>query len=402
MFNCEVCQSDSLTKPLVLGDFPLCDDLSLIGSPSRVKTYSQSIVLCRDCLTAHQLFPVAKIDLFKPNYHYRAALTRDVLDGMAKLVEHVANFMNISNPQLVLDIGCNDGSLLKMFKEKLGFKVIGVDPTDAIDDAVDEVDGAYKEFFDCELASRILRDFGKPDVITFTNVFAHIEDLPALLQALQILIGEETIVVIENHYLGEILDKYQFDTFYHEHPRTYSAHSFKFIAKQLGLTINEIQFPSRYGGNIRVTMSKRKLEKTQVEQVFEGEKSFIRKFEEFEKVYKAWLTHSKAQLRELEARGPFIGKSLPGRAVMLLNALNITEAQMPILYEQSKSPKVGHYVPGTQIKILPDTELANSRGTIIVWAWHIIDEVTEQLEGLGFKGEVWTPLPKFELFKILE
>jgi SAM-dependent methyltransferase len=338
MFNCEVCQSNSLTKPLVLGDFPLCDDLSLIGSPSRAKTYSQSIALCRDCLTAHQLFPVAKIDLFKPNYHYRAALTRDVLDGMGQLVEHVANFINISKPQLVLDIGCNDGSLLKMFKEKLGFTIIGVDPTDAIEDAFDALDGAYKGFFDSELARKIVRDFGIPDVITFTNVFAHIEDLPALLQALQILIGEETIVVIENHYLGEILNKYQFDTFYHEHPRTYSAHSFKFIAKQLGLTINEIQFPSRYGGNIRVTMSKRNLEKTQVEEVLEGEKSFIRKFEEFEEVYKSWLTHSKAQLRVLEAKGPFIGKSLPGRAVMLLNALNITEVHMPILYEQSKSP----------------------------------------------------------------
>ena len=402
MINCEVCQSDSLTKPLVLGDFPLCDDLSLIGSSSLSKTYSQSIVLCRDCLTAHQLFPVSKTDLFKPNYHYRAALTRDVLDGMGKLVEHVANFTSASKPQLVLDIGCNDGSLLKMFKEQLGFTVVGVDPTDAIDEAVDALDGAYKGFFDTELASKISRDFGCPDVITFTNVFAHIENLPALLQALQILIGEETVVVIENHYLGEILDKYQFDTFYHEHPRTYSAHSFKFIAKQLGLTINEIQFPSRYGGNIRVTLSKNNLERTQVAEVLDGEKSFIRKFEEFEDVYKGWLIHSKEQLDKLEARGPFLGKSLPGRAVMLLNALKITEVQMPVLYEQSKSPKVGHYVPGTLIRILSDTELANSTGTIIVWAWHIIDEVTEQLEGLGFKGEVWTPLPKFELFKILE
>jgi SAM-dependent methyltransferase len=402
MFICEVCQSDSLTEPLVLGDFPLCDDLSLIGSPTRAKTYSQSIALCKNCLTAHQLFPVAKIDLFKPNYHYRAALTCDVLDGMRKLVEHVGNFVDTSRPQLVLDIGCNDGSLLKIFKEKFAFTVIGVDPTDAIDEAINELDGAYKGFFDSELARKILADFGSPDVITFTNVFAHIENLPALLQALQILIGEKTFVVIENHYLGEILEKHQFDTFYHEHPRTYSAHSFKFIAKDLGLTINEIQFPSRYGGNIRVTMSKSKLGNTQLEEVFQGENSFIRKFEEFEGVYKGWLTNSKIQLRELEAKGPFFGKSLPGRAVMLVNALKITEAQMPVLYEQSKSPKVGHYVPGTLIKILPDTELSNSTGTIIVWAWHIIDEVIEQLVEMGFKGEVWTPLPRFELFRTLE
>jgi len=402
MINCEVCQSNSLTNPLVLGDFPLCDDLNPIGSHVQVKTYSQSIVLCKSCLTAHQLFPVSKIDLFKPNYHYRAALTRDVLDGMRDLVEYVANFLIPSKPLLILDIGCNDGSLLKIFKEKLGCKVIGVDPTDAIDEAGGALDGAFKGFFDSRLANEILQEFGYPDVITFTNVFAHIENLPALLEAISVLIGDETILVIENHYLGEILNKYQFDTFYHEHPRTYSAHSFKFIAKHLNLNINEINFPSRYGGNIRITLSKRNLERTKVNEILEHEASLIGKFEEFQKIYADWLDHATSQLALLESRGTLIGKSLPGRAVMLINALGITDRQMPVLFEQSKSPKVGNYVPGTLIEIQSDAALTNSKGTIVVWAWHIIDEVTKQLESLGFKGEVWTPLPRFELFKILE
>lgn len=402
MTICEVCQSNSLTNPFVLGEFPLCDDLISIGSQLQVKTYSQSIVLCKSCLTAHQLFPVPKIDLFKPSYHYRAALTLDVLDGMRDLVEYVANFLSSSKPKLILDIGCNDGSLLKIFKERLGCKVIGVDPTDAIDEADGSLDGAFKEFFDLTLARKILQEFGHPDVITFTNVFAHIEDLPALLEALNVLIGDETILVIENHYLGEILNKYQFDTFYHEHPRTYSAHSFKCIAKKLNLYINEINFPSRYGGNIRVTLSKRNLERSSIDDILEGEASFIRKFGEFQKIYSGWLDHAISQLSLLESRGPLIGKSLPGRAVMLINALGITNLQMPILYEQSKSPKVGNYVPGTLIEIRSDDALANSSGTIIIWAWHIIEEVTMQLERLGFKGEVWTPLPKFQLFKILE
>ena len=59
-------------------------------------------------------------------------------------------------------------------------------------------------------------------------------------------------------------------------------------------------------------------------------------------------------------------------------------------------------MPGDNVTITVKLIQANATGTVIVWAWHIIDEVTEQLEGLGFKGEVWTPLPKFELFKILE
>src|ERR1041384_412396 len=91
-----------------------------------------------------------------------------------------------------------------------------------------------------------------PDVITFTNVFAHIEHLDNVLRALKRLMAEQTVVVIENHYLGAVLDGNQFDTFYHEHCRTYSYTSFVHIAESLGVRLLKVDFPSRYGGNIRV------------------------------------------------------------------------------------------------------------------------------------------------------
>ena len=98
----------------------------------------------------------------------------------------------------------------------------------------------------------VLDEFGSPDFITFTNVFAHIGNLPELLDSLRLLITNKTVIVIENHYLGAILQTEQFDTYYHEHPRTYSHNSFKYIAKSLGLELLDAQYVSRYGGNIRV------------------------------------------------------------------------------------------------------------------------------------------------------
>ena len=102
------------------------------------------------------------------------------------------------------------------------------------------------------MALEILATCGQLDFITFTNVFAHIENLSELLAALKVLIGPKTVVVIENHYMGAILDSDQLNTFYHEHPRTYSLKSFTYIAKDLGLNLMDVEFPSRYGGNIRV------------------------------------------------------------------------------------------------------------------------------------------------------
>ena len=71
-----------------------------------------------------------------------------------------------------------------------------------------------------------------------------------------------------------------------------------------------------------------------------------------------------------------------------------------IIIEQDKSPKVGFYVPGTLIEVKGDLELSRTNPEIvIVWAWHIIEEVCNYLESLGFVGEVWTPMPRFEMYR---
>ena len=110
----------------------------------------------------------------------------------------------------------------------------------------------FNSFLSEKLADTIVDAHGKPDFITFTNVFAHIEDLQEVLRSLKKLMSEDTVIVIENHYLGSVLDGNQFDTFYHEHPRTYSYGSFVRMASTLGTQIAGVEFPSRYGGNIRV------------------------------------------------------------------------------------------------------------------------------------------------------
>src|SRR5258705_382799 len=98
------------------------------------------------------------------------------------------------------------------------------------------------DFFTEATADQIVAAHGKPDFITFTNVFAHIEGLGGVIAALKRLIGDHTVLVIENPYLGSVLLTNQFDTFYHEHPRTYSYRSFVFIARALGLNLIDVQF----------------------------------------------------------------------------------------------------------------------------------------------------------------
>ena len=200
--NCEVCNNLQLTPVLDLGSHPICDELIPIGSDEVNEEYPIDIHFCETCYTAHQIYQVPKKKLFPSSYHYRARFTKDVLDGMNSLVHYLQNnFINLNNKK-VIDIGCNDGCLLDFFKEK-GALTYGVEPTDAAYEAQAKKHDVICDYFTPEIAQSL----EKVDIITFTNVFAHIEDLNSLLTSIQIISKPETLLVIENHYLGGVLDK---------------------------------------------------------------------------------------------------------------------------------------------------------------------------------------------------
>ena len=249
--TCEVCGNERLVSVLDLGLHPMCDDLVPVGDSRSCVEYPIEILFCDQCITAHQRFQVPKKDLFPTSYHYRSRFTADVLAGMAGLVESCTQRFGDLAGKRVLDIGCNDGSLLDFFR-KQGAITIGLEPTGACHDAEDKGHITINEFLSEDIAETIAASHGKPDIITFTNVFAHIENLHEVLGSLVRLMAPNTVIVIENHYLGAVLDGHQFDTFYHEHPRSYSYTSFVHMARSLGIRLLDVEFPSRYGGNIRV------------------------------------------------------------------------------------------------------------------------------------------------------
>lgn len=219
---CEVCKNHTLESVLNLGSHPMCDDLVPVADTHTCTEYPIEILFCEQCITAHQRFQVPKRELFPDTYHYRSRFTADVLNGMQQLVRDCAVKLGGLNDKQVLDVGCNDGSLLDFF-QAAGASTLGIEPTGAHADAKGRGHVIFDDYLNPEVASRIAREHGKPDLIVFTAVFAHIENLEEVLDSLRNLISDTTVLVIKNHYLGGVLESNQFDTFYHEHPRTYSC-----------------------------------------------------------------------------------------------------------------------------------------------------------------------------------
>lgn len=388
--KCEVCGSQKLKTALKLGKSPLCDDLVNINSKRKNKLYKIEILICKNCLTAFQKYNVNKKKLFPKSYHYRARFTKDVLNGFKEIYNQSLKLIPKLKNKNILDIGCNDGSLLNLYKKQRA-NTIGIEPTGASKDAKRKGHKIYAEYFTHKTTDKIIKKYKTIDLIVFTNVFAHIENLNQLLQNLKKLISDDTCLIIENHYMGSVIKKSQFDTFYHEHPRTYSATSFIYIAEKLGMNIKQINFPRRYGGNIRVILSN-KINKKKFLYIRKKEQKFYNQFKNMNKKVQLWLNKKKKIINELNKKyGPLCCKAFPGRASILIKLLNLNERNILAVYEKPGSMKIDNYVPNTRIPIKSDYELfknINKIKVILNLAWHIPKEIKKYLNQNKFSGKI--------------
>jgi len=402
--KCEVCGNHNLTSVLNLGQHPMCDDLVPINSLRVCQEYPIEILFCNECKTAHQRFQVPKKYLFPDSYHYRSRFTVDVLEGMKTLVNSCEERFGTLQNKKILDIGCNDGSLLDIFQIK-GSITIGIEPTGAYRDAMKKGHFIHHDYLSSTAADAIVKQHGKIDIITFTNVFAHIENLHEVFDSLKCLINPSTIIIIENHYLGSVLEGGQFDTFYHEHPRTYSYESFIHMANTLELKLLDVEFPNRYGGNIRVFLGN--LNNNNIlckdDYRFANENNFIENFKSLKFNIDNWKKSKLALIENyVGLNGKLRAKAFPGRAAILIKLLGLNEELIFAVYEKSGSPKIGHYVPSTKIPILSDDELfafPDKNLPVLNLAWHIPSEIRKYMLDNNYSGKIIDILNKEDLIK---
>ena len=385
--RCEVCLNPLLKPAFNLGTHPLPDDLVKLGEDRHCNEYPLEVLYCAECNTAHQRWQLPRRQLFFPEYHYRGGQTKDVLNGMEQLVDAVERRFSVSGAR-VLDVGCNDGSLLDAFARR-GAITYGIEPTLAAHECAKKHPATMHTFFDPAGADNFMRDFEPPDVITFTNVFAHIEHLDDLLEAVHTVCHKNTLLVIENHYLGSVIDRHQFDTFYHEHLRTYSVTSFEHIANRLGMKIVSVEFPARYGGNVRVMMVPGKSDHRWDLQLSAHESNFGQRLVRMGEDIAGWKVRKR---KEILDNHPLFAVAFPTRASILLRLLRLTDDHIRGVYEKTGSKKIGHYAPGTRIPILddatyqPDTEPGPP---LLNMAWHIPAEIDKRWREKGLRESLY-------------
>ena len=403
--ECQICRSKKLFEFINLGFHPAVNDFFDSNYKKEViETYPMPILLCEECDLIQLGIHVDPEKIFPKHYAYRSGTTKILVDNFKDLSKDVQSIIDLKESDLVIDIGSNDGTLLMNFKN-IGVRVLGIEPTDVA--LLAKKSGIETENipFSYENAKIIKEKYGKAKLITAANVFAHIENINDIVKGIYELLDDDGIFISENHYLSDLLETLQYDTFYHEHLRYYSLISLTYLFHQHGMKIFDSKKIPTHGGSIRVFSCKDNLNFTvskQHEANINNElmgKNLLDesiKFGERTKNSKINILNVITDLKRKKHK--IVGISAPSRASTLINYVGIDNTMFDYICEIDGSLKIGKNIPGTDIPVINESYLFEDQPDYaFILSWHIANELIPKLKQKGYKGKFIIPLPEIKI-----
>ena len=405
--KCQICNSSKLNLILDLGHQPLCDSLlakEMLNQPET--TYPLRMFWCEECSLAQLDYCVDGSVVFHPDYPYRTGVTKELVEYLNGMSSSLISKYNLKHDDLVVDLGSNDGTLLMGFKEH-GIKVLGVEPTNIAKLANQNGIETVQEFFTVDVANEIKNKYGEASIVVATNMFAHMASIGEVVSGIETILKNDAVFVFENHYLLDVIQGGQFDTIYHEHLRTYSLKSLIKLFSYYDFTITDVERGSRYGGNIRVHVTKgknRPVSENVTALLNLEENSDLYKLETYrkfaERVKKAKKDFMNFLLKIKDDGKTIVANSCPGRSVTLLNYYGVDADLIPYIAEQPTSLKLGMFLPGKLIPVVNNEILIKEQPDyVILLAWHYAEPIMEQLKARGLKSNFIIPLPDLKIVK---
>ena len=346
--TCSACGHTDLDEFLDLGQSPIAD--AYTTTPDEVSpTYPLQVAVCAKCRLVQLLEVLDGQTLFGTGYSfyssaspplsaYHTAYARDVLARHTGLVQRG-----------VVEVGCNDGDLLRHFA---GFPAIGVDPAEGpASVARDRGLNVEVRPFGLAAAHDIRDRRGRQGLIVANHVLAHVEDVADVLAGISALLADDGVAMVEVQYLPDLLVNNAFDLVYHEHRNFFSLTSLEQAALRHGLNIVDAELTDRQGGSLRVTIAKHPRPNQTVDRLRASE-TWLDSFCAYEGM-QGRAERIRDRLCDLVTAQPGITAvyGAPAKATTLLNFCELTAADLSWCVD-STGAKQGRHIPGTGIPIV--------------------------------------------------
>jgi SAM-dependent methyltransferase len=388
---CSGCGAGALDMFLDLGTSPIAD--AYTDSPDdNVQRHPLQVAVCVKCHLVQLLEVVDPKVLFNDGYSFYSSDSPPLVAYHRRYAEDLLARFPDEAESGVLEVGCNDGDLLRHFSH---LPHLGVDPTGgptarAAERGLDVVN----EPFSLALAQGLGRRFG---VIIANHVLAHVVDASDVLAGISDLLLPGGVALIEVQYLPDLLVNNAFDLVYHEHRNFFSLTTLNRAAELQGLHVADAQLTDRQGGSLRVTLRKHGWLNGDLRDIPRSE-TWLNDLSAYAGV-QGRVERIRTRLQDLVTQERYAGRIVagygaPAKATTLLNFCQLGSSSIEFIMDPAPS-KIGRYIPGTDIQIVaPDSTMINPDATVLLLIWNYASAIMRQYETFMTGGGRWIiPFP---------
>jgi nucleoside-diphosphate-sugar epimerase/SAM-dependent methyltransferase len=382
LYNCLCCGNPNLFVILDLGQQSLANSFH---KPEEIlEEYELKLMGCDSCWHSQLSIAVDPNILFK-NYVYVSGTSNTLKEYFDWFANICTNSGNLPVPNgggfRVLDIACNDGTLLDSFK-KLGWITYGVDPAENLH----PISTKKGHEVTCDFWSMdVAKNLPKMDLIVAQNVFAHTCNIDEFLKACEKVMHNGTVLIIETSQ-AEMFDNNEFDTIYHEHISYFSVSSMKKAVEKSGLFLNGVWKPNVHGKSYSFNIGKSRAPNDQLLLAENLEKHRCNR--EFYDNYRNNVLTCLSQFKtfmDTNKDKKIIGYGAAAKGMTVINA-----GQVKFDYIVDDNPlKQGLLCPGSNIPVVPSDNLKNEKDdlVIVVLAWNFYNEIYKKIKFLRPKNK---------------
>lgn len=403
--HCRLCKNPTLINILTLGNqcltgiFPRSSTEPISRAPLElVKCHGEKA--CGLVQLRHSFDLNA---MYGQDYGYRSSLNPSMVWHLKSKVEKLSHLVSLTDKDLVLDIGSNDGTLLSFYPDSV--VRVGMDPTIA------KFGGYYMpgihaipSFYS---AKTFQNYFGhrKAKIITSIAMYYDLEDPLAFTQDVRDVLASDGIWHFEQSYLPSMLEKNSYDTICHEHLEYYNLHQIQWIAQHCGLRILDVEFNLINGGSFAVTVchpdAPYPSNKDNIAQSLANEQILqtLKPYEEFKTRVFAHREHLRDTLSHIRSEnGSVLGYGASTKGNVILQFCELTEKEIPAIAEVNED-KLGAYTPGSRIPIISEKAAHQlNPDFLLVMPWHFRNNlISREKDYLERGGLMIFPLPSIEI-----
>lgn len=412
--KCRVCGSDDLKLYIDLGDLPLSNNLCS-GPIEIAEKYPLQVLMCGDCGLS-QLSIVVDPQVLFGHYVYRSSINTGYVKHCRRMAADLKKEYGLTEDSFMVDIAGNDGALLREFKSEIGLSILNVDPAVNLG-AICQATGipTLTEFWSLETARKILnldraansksKDTGptdrRADLITATNVFAHVDNVYDFMEGVRVLLKPNTgVLVMEFPYLIDFIDNNEFDTIYFEHLSYFSLRPLIRLCEKVGLWVKKVEKQDIHGGSVRVHIGHGKGHDNTVKDfiLWNEYKLNFKSYTDFAANAKKTITEFRNKIITLKSHHYKIAAfAASAKGNTLLNCAGLTCGSISYIVDETPE-KIGKYSPGTFIPVVSMLDMKkNPPDYLVILSWNFKEEIMRKCKDAGYTGKFIIPIPHFEI-----